>query len=508
MAKKILFVLFVLGAIGAQGQETIEKYYEGIGASRLNLLELANGNLLTGIAWESGTSLADPQGNILHTHTFALDTMVLLTSVKKVSDNEFYFATYYSEGLNAPDPGAHPLMGRMDSLGNESILHYYHLNATTSGGNAIGDLEVISNKSVIGWDMDNRLFMLKADSSLMHVWSRAFDQEGVFHFIKELPGGDLLAGFDLASGGACMMRMDANGNILWCKSYFRPGGRMHDAVIESDCSFVVVGYSGSPGQKVFLMKVDSNGDVQWCHGYNSTQSWTTASPRVRIAKALDGNYVLLANTGTILSGGRAWLLKTDLNGDTLWVRRYGHNGVGYDTADLLATADGGFMFDGQGYPYGTYIFKTDSLGHLPCSEAAPAPLYMTALFPVDSNLTLTSVDGATTYPAYAQDTTHAPIVVYDGCTFTTGIAQTLSHARPPKVLPNPSSGRFTVEFTDPLTVDSFYSVYDATGKLLFQRPLAQSAEKVEIDLSRYGKGLYLIRFSDRDGVCSERVVVE
>jgi len=33
-------------------------------------------------------------------------------------------------------------------------------------------------------------------------------------------------------------------------------------------------------------------------------------------------------------------------------------------------------------------------------------------------------------------------------------------------------------------------------------------ESEEIDLSRYGKGLYLIRFSDRDGVSSDRVVIE
>ena len=62
-------------------------------------------------------------------------------------------------------------------------------------------------------------------------------------------------------------------------------------------------------------------------------------------------------------------------------------------------------------------------------------------------------------------------------------------------------------FTD-LTVDSFYSVYDAIGKLLLQRPLAKGQESEEIDLSHYGKGTYLVRVSSRDGVCNERVVVQ
>ncbi len=78
----------------------------------------------------------------------------------------------------------------------------------------------------------------------------------------------------------------------------------------------------------------------------------------------------------------------------------------------------------------------------------------------------------------------------------------------PRIRPNPNTGRFTVEFTDPLTVDSFYSVYDAVGKLLFQRPLAKGRESEEIDLSRFGKGTYLVRITGKGGVGNERVVVQ
>lgn len=517
MKNRLLLVLTVLGnccVLCVQGQETFEKYYEGLGTGKLNLLELTNGNLFVGIAqadfaWQTGTSLLDPQGNLLHSRLYKVDTMLVVQSVKKVSDNEFYFGTSYVEGLTAPDPGAHPLFGKMDSLSYISTLRYYHLNVGTSVGNGIGDLEVISNKGVIGWDRDNRLFMMKADSNLMHVWSRAFDQEGVFHFVKELPGGDLLAGFDLAGTGASMMRLDADGNILWCKRYFQPGSHMHDAVIESDSAFVTAGYAEQSGQHAFMMKVNGDGEVLWNKGYSTTLPWNILwTTRVRIANTLDGNQVLLLNTGTQLSNGRAWLLKTDMNGDTLWVRRYGVNGVGYETIDLLCTGDGGYMFDGLGYPWGTFLFKTDSMGHLPCSEAAPAPLYITELFPVDSNLTLTSVDGAMTMPAYAQDTTYDAITTYDGCAITSIQGPVRTRFVKPRIRPNPNTGRFTVEFTDPLAVDSFYSVYDAVGKLLFQRPLAKGRESEEIDLSRFGAGTYLIRITSKDGVCNERVVVQ
>ncbi len=300
------------------------------------------------------------------------------------------------------------------------------------------------------------------------------------------------------------MRLDANGNILWSKCYFGAGSSMHDAVIESDSSFVTVGKVSVAGQ-LFMMKVDGNGTVQWCKGYTGSNWW--ASPP-RIQKALDSNYVVLSSTGVSITGtGRAVLFKTDINGDTLWVRRYGVNGVGYSAFNLLVCADGGYVFNGDGYPQGPYLFKADSLGHVPCSNAPPAAFSISNLFPVDSTITLSSVDGATTHNAYITDTPCQPFTVYDGCTIT-GISPIAHSMNKPRIRPNPNTGRFTVEFTDPLTVDSFYSVYDAVGKLLFQRPLAKGRESEEIDLSRFGKGTYLVRITGKGGVGNERVVVQ
>ncbi|MBP9079964.1 MAG: T9SS type A sorting domain-containing protein [Flavobacteriales bacterium] len=506
MGKQAALLIGLLGFIPAGAQVTFEKYYEAAGTLHGNLHELSSGNLFTGTAFMYGTSLMDPQGNILHSQCHLVDTVLVVQSVRKVSDNEFYFATFYAIGANGSNPGGHPLLGEMDSLGNVSILHYFLLNAIfPGGGSGIGDIEVVSDKCVIAWDRDNRLFLMKADSTLVHVWSRAFDQEGVFHFVKELPNGDLLAGFDLAGTGASLMRMDANGNTLWSKRYFGPGSSMHDAVIASDGSVVTVGQVNGMGQKLFMMKVDGNGLVQWCKGYTGSAWW--ASPP-RIETALDGNYAVLSSTGSYLTGtGRSVLFKTDTNGDTLWVRRYGVNGVGYSTFDLLVCADGGYAFYGEGYPEGTYIFKADSLGHVPCSGASPASFTITELFPVDSAITLTSVDGATTHTGYITSTPCQPFNVSDGCT-TPGVLDRGATAHKPRIRPNPNTGHFTLEFSDPLAADSCYSVYDALGKLLFQRPLAKGQTSEEIDLSRFGKGTYLVRITSKDGVCNERVVVQ
>lgn len=76
------------------------------------------------------------------------------------------------------------------------------------------------------------------------------------------------------------------------------------------------------------------------------------------------------------------------------------------------------------------------------------------------------------------------------------------------VSPNPTTGVFTLSFARPIPIDSYYSVYDAMGRLLYQRPLPAGATLQEIDLSRFGKGTYLIKLTDPQGVRHERVVLE
>ena len=77
-----------------------------------------------------------------------------------------------------------------------------------------------------------------------------------------------------------------------------------------------------------------------------------------------------------------------------------------------------------------------------------------------------------------------------------------------QVRPNPNTGQFTVEFPDPLRAESYYSVYDSMGRLLYQRPLPAGKGTEEVDLSRFGKGTYVIKCTDKEGVYHERVVVE
>ncbi len=82
-------------------------------------------------------------------------------------------------------------------------------------------------------------------------------------------------------------------------------------------------------------------------------------------------------------------------------------------------------------------------------------------------------------PAFVNETTFDAATIYDGCTLTTGLPHTPGRTQKPIIRPNPTPGRFTVEFQDPLMKDSYYSVYDVMGKLLFQRAAAQRQGNTE-----------------------------
>lgn len=415
-------------------------------------------------------------------------------------------------------------------MGNILSMRHYVL---ADGCNQVaGNLSSTLDRGVVTWNYDEYgFFALKVDSMLNPLWAKRFNRKGGVQFIKQLPGGDLVAGISMDTAGAVVARLDADGNFLWCKSYFRPGGMMHDCLIESDSSFIITGFTDSTAAhnifvplpsdfhpELFMMKLDGTGEVQWCKGYDSDPNLWYTRQWSRIERTTDGNYVVLATIGEpgFNFYYRPCLMKTDPNGDTLWIRAYGATDFSYYGRGLMVHSDGGLLVSGyvlgdlpganSGLPC---LMKMDSLGHLPCYDQQFS-MQVLDLFPTDSSFSLTSVDGVSVLPASVNDTVMPAIVVYEGCSLTTGLppsVQSRLHTKP-KLFPNPTTGHFTVQFAGPLTAASYYSVHDNTGRLLFQRPLPKGKETEEVDLSRYSKGTYVIKFASPDGVCFERVLLE
>jgi hypothetical protein len=530
MSKKLSScILLLLLCNAANAQSTFVKYYYDVGVARVNLNELSSGNYLTGFAevLGSGISLLDAQGNELHSQGYAIDTVRALQSVKRYTDNEFVFVGGYQRDSCTVSQGAlrtDALVGRMDSIGNMYNIFRYVFNFTSCGP-LMRNVEVMSNGDAVAFGGE-AFGALRVNAAGDVVWAKALFQHwrDGFRFFKELPGGDLIAGINADTAGVVVARMTAGGEFIWVKSYIRPRGMIADCVVESDDAFVITGYTDSIMEtniafppppdyhpKLFLMKLNGDGEIQWCKGYDSEPiGWFPRNSGAYMSMTIDGNYAILANLrypGLNISY-RPFLMKVNQNGDTLWTRAYGRTDYAYDILNLLACADGGFMMNGQAYGLGAYIFKTDSLGYLPCYNRWH-PVVVEDLFPTDSSFTLNSVDGAVKLPAYITYTETDPLQVIEPCGPTATWQPT---ERPEKrrmsIRPNPNTGHFTLSFPDPLIAESYYSVYDTMGKLLFQRPLPKGKQTEEVDLTRFGAGTYVVRFTSKEGSCYERVVVE
>lgn len=163
-----------------------------------------------------------------------------------------------------------------------------------------------------------------------------------------------------------LLKLDSVGAIEWFKF---PGGTNLQAGYSvqqtTDGGFIVAGLTdagGFGGYDVYLMKADMNGDSVWSKTYGGAD-WDFG---YYVEQTTDNGYII---GGTTFSFGKAeqiYLIKTDVNGDTLWTKT--HGGSGLESAKCVKqTPDGGYILIGYTTSYGAgekdiYILKTDANG--------------------------------------------------------------------------------------------------------------------------------------------------
>ncbi len=184
-------------------------------------------------------------------------------------------------------------------------------------------------------------------------------------------GGYIVAGTtqSFGSGGVdfYLIKTNVNGNVIWTKTF---GGANYDILNSSqqtvDSGYIITGYTysfGSGNEDVYLIKTNTNGNLLWSRtfGGTSTEEGSTVS------QTTDGGYIIIGFTNSFGAGDfDAYLIKTDVNGDTLWTKTFGGvgtNDVGYS---VQQTIDGGYIVAGV-YNYGSfnsdvYLIKTDANG--------------------------------------------------------------------------------------------------------------------------------------------------
>ncbi len=221
------------------------------------------------------------------------------------------------------------------------------------------------------------LFITKTDSSGIETWSRYFggssDEEG-YSVLQLRDGGYIAAGatssFGAGSRDGWLIKVTAAGNEVWRKTL---GGLSSDGLRSvqqtSDGGFIATGWTFSLGPQAvgnaWLVKTDSAGNQEWSKAYGGTD----VDRGYWVQQTRDGGYIFTGYTASYGAGNDdVLLIKTDNQGNQLWMKTFGGSGRDYGNSIQL-DADGGYIIAGYTLSYGAggddiWLIKTDSSGNM------------------------------------------------------------------------------------------------------------------------------------------------
>ena len=195
--------------------------------------------------------------------------------------------------------------------------------------------------------------------------------------VSTLDGGFLLSGYALESNDdkfdALLIKTDAEGRTQWQRTYGKANQneRMYTAVANPDGTYLVAGTRNADTTNgdglAYLLKINALGDTLWSRSYfpnYCTETFWDIKP------LRNGSGFVLAGSTCNSTTGRddILLVKIDNNGNIIFDKRYG-NPDKYDYPHVVVEAsDGGFIMGGVEGLYGlddqrALVMKTDANGN-------------------------------------------------------------------------------------------------------------------------------------------------
>jgi hypothetical protein len=223
---------------------------------------------------------------------------------------------------------------------------------------------------------DCDVYIIKTDAFGNLVWTKTYGgakPDFPYHMLPTQDGNYFLIGYSRSYGGGdsdiLLMKIDPSGNLIWQKTYGGSGNdEGRDIVATTDGNYVIVGSSNSPGlgaQNANLIKIDPTGTVIWSKLYGGGSDDFGNSVKL----CPDGGFIMLGQTfSSGAGGGDAYLVRTDVNGDTLWTKTYG-GALNDEGIYVTVNPDNGYTFlirdsSNAAMDIDTRIIRTDPSGNV------------------------------------------------------------------------------------------------------------------------------------------------
>ncbi|MCX6841625.1 MAG: T9SS type A sorting domain-containing protein [candidate division WOR-3 bacterium] len=454
-------------------QVTFQRTYGGAEADwGLAARQTADGGyIITGYRCDSGglgrnvwLIKTDARGDTVWTRKFGgpLDDEGL--SVEQTSDGGYIISGYTTPGYYGRDAWLIKTDAHGDTLWNrtfrgDTYQTGYCVQQTGDGGYIIaGD---VSNVSPYG---DGDVLVIKTDADGDTLWTRRFGgsrDDYAMSLQQTADSGYIIAGSTDSYGAGghdfYLIKIRANGDTLWTRTF---GGGSDDRGYcvrqTNDGGYIVAGRTVSFGAgecDAYLVKTDANGDSLWTR----TIGDSSEDEGYAVIQTTDSGYVVAGYTnapGTDYDA--AYLVKTDIWGDTVWTMTFGDRGQnqGYS---VQQTDDGGYIVGGFSTD-DVYLIKTDSSGNVAVAEPKTNPTRARAL----------------------------------------SLACT----------PNPASGSVTVSLSPPipLSLSPVLRIYDSQGRMVLSHPVSTSP--FPLSTSDLASGAYFVRCDFAGGHATARIVLQ
>jgi len=137
-----------------------------------------------------------------------------------------------------------------------------------------------------------------------------------------------------------LLKINPAGDTLWTKTYGGNGNEDgNEITATADGNYVIVGGSNSvnfSNNDIQLTKIDPAGNVLWMKYYGGPDYESARSVKL----CQDGGFIISGKTASTYSSvATLFVVKTNINGDTLWTKKYGGPNS-YEGKSILANNDG------------------------------------------------------------------------------------------------------------------------------------------------------------------------